>query len=115
MPAGVITYGDMKEILWIEGELRIRLIKLLGRDVYPPDRVEKKYPSNYMISLLKPNQHKPKTKPGIKINFKVAVISSIGSKAAEFKVQADSKAEAGLLANEKIRELGLKRATYKIL
>lgn len=53
-------------------------------------------------------------KLGTKIKFKITVISSIGSKAAEKNVHVDTRSEADLLANKMIRDLGLKRATYKI-
>jgi len=53
-------------------------------------------------------------KPGIKIKFKITVTSLIGSKVAEMRVEVDSRSEADLLACKMIRDLGLKRATYKI-
>jgi len=114
LPARKITIADARETIWIEDELRERLIKQLGHDPYPPDRIEKKHPSNYMISLLKSKQSKPEASPGIKIKFKITIISSIGSKAAEKDVHVDSRGEADLLANKMIRDLGLKKATYKI-
>jgi len=114
LPAHEISIAEAREILWIEDELRRRLIKLIGHDFYPPDRVETKHPSNYMISLLKLNQPKPEVKPGIKIKFKITVTSSVGSKIAEKTVYVDSRGEADLLANKLIRDLGLKRATYKL-
>lgn len=112
-----IPATDAKEILWIEDQLRERLIKYVGHDFYPPDRIEKRHPSNYMISLL--NQVKPKPKLelalGTKIKFNVVVTSSFGSRAANFSVPADTKLEAGKLARKEIRKLGLQGATYKIL
>ena len=114
LSANEISIGEAREILWIEDELRGRLIKLLGHDFYPPDRIEKKQPSNYMISILKQNQPKAEVKPGMKIKFKITIISSIGSKAAQFSVNADSKIEANLLARKMIRKLGLQGATHKI-
>ena len=38
LPAGIITYADMKELIWIEDELHGRLINLIGHDFYPPPR-----------------------------------------------------------------------------
>ncbi len=114
VPAHKIPAADAREILWIEDQLRVRLLKQLGRDPYPPDRIEKKAPSNYMVSLLKRKQEKPETKPGLKIKFNVVVTSSIGSKAAQFNVEADSKIRAGVLAQKEIRKLGLKRVKVKI-
>ncbi len=67
-----------------------------------------------MISLLKSRQKKTEIKPGLKIKFHVVVTSSIGSKVAEFNIQADSKDQAELLAHKQIRELGLKRVKIKI-
>jgi len=55
---------------------------------------------------------KPKT--GRKLKFNIEVNTSLGSKAAEFSVDADTKLEADKLANKQIRKLGLKGATYKI-
>ena len=114
LPANEITVAEAYETIRIEKELHSRLLKQLGRDPYPPDRIEKEAPSNYMISLLKSRQEKPEIKPGLKIKFHVVVTSSIGSKAAQFNVQADSKAQAELLAQKEIRKLGLKRAKVKI-
>ena len=39
MPAGDITMADARETVWIEDELRVRLIKLIGHDFYPPDHI----------------------------------------------------------------------------
>lgn len=114
LPANEISVAEARETLRIEQELHDRLIKAVGHDFYPPDRIEEEAPSNYMISMLKSRQEKPGIKPGLKIKFHVVVTSSIGSKAAEFNIQADSKDQAELLAQRKIRELGLKRAKVKI-
>ena len=114
MDAKKIPVAAAREILWIEDELHTRLIKFIGHDPCPPARIEKRHPSNYMISLLKQNKPEPKPDPGIKIKFKITIMSSIGSKAAEKNVHVNSKSEADLLANKMIRDLGLKRATYKI-
>ena len=35
MPA--TTFKDMKEVIWIEDELRKRVIKAVGHDFYPPN------------------------------------------------------------------------------
>jgi len=51
---------------------------------------------------------------GIKIKFFVTVISPFGCKAAEFSVEADSKAEADILARKQIRKLGLQGTSHKI-
>ena len=108
------SIAEARELLWIEDELRARVIRAVGHDFYPPDRIEKQYPSNYMASLLKPATTESKPAPGTRIKFKIAIISSIGSKAAEFNVDVDSKSEANILALAEIRKLGLKKATYKI-
>lgn len=114
LPANEISVAEARETLRIEQELHERLLKAVGHDFYPPDRIETEPPSNYMIGLLKSRQSKTETAPGLKIKFHVVVTSSLGSKAAEFNVHAESKDHAGLLAHEKIRELGLKRAKVKI-
>ncbi len=114
LSAREISVGDARETLYIEDELRRRLIKAIGHDPYPPDRIEKKHPSNYMVSLLKSKQPKPKVPPGIKIKFNIIITSSIGSKIAEKTIHVDSRSEAELQANKIIRELGIKKATYKI-
>lgn len=114
MAAKDIPVADAKQILWIEDELRWRAIKAVGHDFYPPDRIEKKYPSNYMISLIKPTKPKSKPSMGRKIKFPVTVTSSIGTKVATFTVKADTKDEADLLAHKQIRELGLKGVSYKL-
>lgn len=109
-----ITVGDARETLYIEDELRRRLVKAIGHDCYPPDRIEKRHPSNYMISLLKRDKPKLKVEPGIKIKFKITITSSVGSIVKEKNVQVDSRSEADLVASKMIRDLGLKKATYKI-
>ncbi len=114
MVAKDIPVADARQILWIEDELKERAIKAVGHDFYPPDRIEKEAPSNYMISLLKRNKPKPILEPGTKIKFKITITSSIGSKAATKNVHVDSRPEADMIAGKMIRDLGLKRASYKI-
>ena len=111
LPANEISIAEAREILWIEDELRGRLIKFVGHDFYPPDRVEEKKPQgNTIKEILAPTE----PKPGAKIKFKVTVTSSIGTKVATFTVEANTKAEAGILIEKEIRGLGLKRATWKL-
>ena len=112
--ANEISVAEARETLRIEQELHDRLIKAVGHDFYPPDRIEEEAPSNYMISMLKSRQEKPEIKPGLKIKFHVVVTSSFGSKAVEFNIEADSKDQADLLARKQIRKLGFKGASYKI-
>ena len=112
LPAHEFSIDDAREMLWIEDELHARLIKCIGHDFYPPDRVEKKAPDNTLKAILE--QVKPKSESGIKIKFHVKVLSSIGTKAAEFNVEANSKDQADLLARKQIRKLGLHGATHKI-
>lgn len=114
LDADDIPVTDAREILWIEDELRMRLIKAVGHDFYPPDRIEKRHPSNYMISLLNQNKVKVKVEPGIKIKFRAIVKSSLGTKVAEVSVEADSRTEADILVCKEIRKLGIKGATYKL-
>ncbi|MCK4792801.1 MAG: hypothetical protein KAV87_54230 [Desulfobacteraceae bacterium] len=110
-----IPVADAREVLWVEDELRRRTIKAVGHDFYPPDRIEKESPSNYMTTLLRRNKPKPELKPpNTKIKFKITVKSSIGSVVAEKNVLVDIRGEADLLANKLIRDLGLKKATYKL-
>ncbi len=109
-----IPVADAREVLWIEDVLRNRLIKQLGRDPYPPDRIEKEYPSNYMISLLKSRQNKTEIKVEPKFSFKITITSSIGSIVKTQNVKVDSKSDANIKAQEMIKDLGLKKATYKI-
>jgi len=112
-----IPIADARQILWIEDILRERLTKAVGHDFYPPDRVEeikpaKKLPSNCIKSLLEPR--KPKSNVGRRIKFNVVVTSFLGCKVAEFSVDMDTKLEADKKARQTIRQLGLKRVTYKI-
>lgn len=102
LPVDEITMADARETVFIEEELRKRLIKLLGRDFYPPE-----YSTTACVKPLP-------LKAGGKFPFKITITSSIGSKATEFKVKVDSKADAEIEAQKKITELGLKKATYKI-
>ncbi len=110
LPVSEITMADAKEILWIEDELRERVIRGVGHDFYPPDRVEEK-PS--IKTILSNKQSSPPL--GLKIPFKVVVFNSIGTKTKGFSVNADSKNEADILARKEIRKLNIQRATYKIL
>jgi len=117
LDANDIPVTDAREILWIEDILHERLIKAVGHDFYPPDRIEEikpaeKLPSNCIKSLLRPS--KPKTNVGRRIKFNVVVTSSIGHKVAEFGVDVDTKLEADKKARQTIRQLGLQRVTYKI-
>lgn len=115
LPANQITVAEARETLRIEEELHTRLLKQLGRDPYPPDRIEKEHPSNYMISLLKlRTESKPTEKTEGKFGFKITVTSSIGSVVARQNVKVDSRLEADAMASDLIKQLGLKRATYKI-
>jgi len=133
LPAQNISVGEAREFLWIEDELHQRLIKQLGRDPYPPDRIEKKAPSNYMISLLKSRKSPPQATEIIhpcsavvtkkaevakkaegNLRFKITITSSIGSVVAQQNVKVDSKSDANLMARLMIEQLGLKKATYKI-
>lgn len=129
-----IALAEAREILWIEDELRVRLIEQLGRDSYPPDRIEKEAPSNYMIALLKSRQKSPPRATEIihpcsafvtkkvelekktegKFGFKITITSSIGSTVATRNVKVDSRGQADIMAGKIIEQLGLKKATYKI-
>jgi len=103
-----IPITDAREILWIEDELRRRLIEAVGHDFYPPT-----LPTIAKVKAVS-KPVKPKLKPNIKIKFRIIVKSSIGSKAAQFSVEADTKADADIEARKMIRKLGLKGAKYKI-
>ncbi len=124
-----IPVTDAQHVLWIEDILRKRfqLIRYLGRDPYLPDRFEEKAPSNYMVSLLK-SRSKPTpkateiihpcsaavTKKEGLLRFKIAITSSIGSVVKTSNVKVDSRSEADTIAVDLIKELGLKKAKYKI-
>lgn len=131
--AGCAFPGDKEEIKLIEKELRKKLVTMLGRDFYPPERptiekllrahttIERKEsaprpltPPQDEVKTPRLRQIKLKLEPGNKIKLKIMIFSSIGSKAAEFNVEVDSKAEADILARKEIRKLGLTGATYKI-
>ncbi len=121
LPANKITVADAREILWIEDQLRMRTIKAVGHDFYPPDRIEKQAPSNYMISIMKRDKVKPKSiivdhemKTDGKFSFKITITSSIGSIVARQDVKVDSRSDANIKAQAMIKDLGLKKATYKI-
>ena len=112
MDAKDIPVADAREILWIEDELRRRLIGYVGHDFYPPDRIEKVAPSNYMTSLLKSAKSGPES--AIKIKLRAVIKSSLGSKVAEVSVETDSKINADILVRKEIRKLGLKGVSYKL-
>lgn len=100
-----ISVADAREILWIEDELHKRVIRAVGHDFYPPDHIE---------SDMKSGVRQFFDKQGGKLNLKITITSSIGSQVAVFTAKVDTRSEADLLACKKIRELGLKRVTYKI-
>ena len=129
-----IPVTDAQHVLWIEDILRKRfqLIRYLGRDPYLPDQIEIEHPSNYMVSLLK-SRSKPTPKATeiihpcsaavtkkaeIKtegtLRFKITITSSIGSVVKTSNVKVDSRSEADTIAVDLIKELGLKKAKYKI-
>jgi len=61
-----IPVADAREILWIEDELRRRLITFIGHDFYPPDRIESKPTIKFlgggkikMKPVPKPEKKKP--------------------------------------------------------
>ncbi len=134
LPANEITVAEARETIRIEEELHFRLLKHLGRDPYPPARIEEKAPSNYMISLLKSRKKSlPRATEIIhpcsagvtkkveaemqtegKLSFKITITSSIGSVVATQNVKVHIRNDADLMARKMIEQLGLKKATYKI-
>lgn len=114
LDAEEIPISDAREILYIEDILHRRLTKAIGHDIYPLDRIEEKVPSNYMITLLKAKQDKSTEKVEPCLSFRITITSSIGSVVKTVNVKVDSKSEANILAQEMIKQLGLKKATYKI-
>ncbi len=67
-----------------------------------------------MISLLKSRQDKPEEKTEPSLTFKITIKSSIGSVVKQKNVKVDSRSDADIEAVEMIKQLGLKKATYKI-
>jgi len=124
LPANEISVADAREILWVEDELHRRLIKAVGHDFYPPDRIEEKPKVTSLVKSRVPvdsgmvgvllGRSEPKPKPDIKIQFRIQVFSSLGGKAAEFSVHADSKSEADKLARQMMRRLRLQGSRYKM-
>jgi len=138
--AGCNIPGDKEEIVILEKVLRRGLVKMLGRDFYPPESKKPKpkkpkpefKPKKAAIKLTKEFKEKfgastgdiaattrsvksgSKVESGPKFNFKITITSSIGSKVAEKTVKVGSKGEAEAEAQEVIKQLGLKKATYKI-
>lgn len=134
LPANEISVAEAREVIRIEDELHQRMIRAVGHDFYPPDRIEKQAPSNYMISLLKSRQEptprateisnpcsaavikkaETEMKTEGQFRFKIIITSSIGSVVAQKNVKMNSRSDADLAAQNLIKLLGLKRATYKI-
>jgi hypothetical protein len=133
--AGCNIPGDKEEIVILEKVLRRGLVKMLGRDFYPPESKKPKpefKPKKAAIKLTKEFKEKfgastgdiaattrsvksgSTVESGPKFNFKITITSSIGSKIAEKTVKVGSKGEAEAEAQEVIKQLGLKKATYKI-
>jgi len=48
-----IPVADAREILWIEDELHARVIRAVGHDFYPPDRIESKPTIKSVVELRK--------------------------------------------------------------
>ena len=135
LPVDAITMADAREILWIEDQLRERLIAAIGHDFYPPDGVAKPTMADMrakLASIAKPvlipkpkpvAAPMPKPVPKVvqpavqaegKLRFKVAIINSMGSTVSTLNLQVDGKGEATAAAKETIKQLGLKKAKYKI-
>ena len=127
MEAKDISVADARELIWIEDELHRRLIKVIGHDFYPPTRLEKNQshaepsykprvlsplPQSNTIKSILGRGSKPETVP--KLSFKITVLTSVGSKASVFTVEAGSKSMAEKLARKKIWKTGLQGATFKI-
>lgn len=113
LDAEEIPVADAREILWIEDETHERLIKAVGHDFYPPDCIEERCPSNYMMSLLKPKPQ-PEPEPAPLLNFKITITSSIGTEVKKWDVKVSSRSEADLIAQNEITRRKLKKATYRI-
>lgn len=126
-PVHVLTLADAREVLWIEDELHRRLIVAIGHDFYPPDGTPKPTVAELkasinasLIIMAKPTpQPVPKVvEPVVKtegnLRFKVTIISSIGSIVKTLNVKVDTRSEADAVAQETIKQLGLKKAKYKI-
>ncbi len=135
MPAGIITYADMRETLWIEDELHGRLIAAVGHDFYPPEVKAKPTMTDLRVRLSPFKKSTPaprateiihpcsayvtkKAEATIKtegaLRFKITITSSIGSVVKTENVKVDSRSEADTIAVDLIKELGLKKAKYKI-
>lgn len=133
MPAGIITYADMRETLWIEDELHRRLIVAIGHDFYPPEGVSKPTMANLraQLSPFKKSSSAPRAtqiihpcsaavtkkvteKTDGMLRFKIVITSSIGSVVTTQNVKVNSKSDADSMARKLIEQLGLKQAKYKI-
>lgn len=142
MPAHILTMADAREVLWIEDELHIRLIALIGHDFYPPEVAAKPTMAKLRTGSTRMLKPKPPPKPmpvyhttqvihpcsaGVvkkaeaeiktkgKLRFKVAIINSLGSTVSTLNLHVDDKGNAEATARETITQLGLKKATFKIL
>lgn len=119
-PVHIITLADAKEMVWIEDEMHKRLIKLIGHDFYPPEQSAKPTMAELTSSIKKefikaiPKPIESKVKTEGKFSFNITITSSIGSVVKKENVKVDSKSEAHIKAQNMIKELGLKKATYKI-
>ncbi len=133
IPANEFPITEVREILWIEDEMHQRVIRAIGHDFYPPGFYVETKPLRRDILIERNQPHGsasgrpqieatqphlkpeiPKSEPGVKIRFKVIIKSAFGCKAAGFMVEAETKAQAEMLAAKQIQKLGLKRATFKI-
>jgi hypothetical protein len=135
MPAHVLTMADAREVLWIEDELHRRLLVAIGHDFYPPEvaakptmadmKVKKKLalksvPVYHTTQLSHPcsagiiKKAEAEIKTEGTLGFKVTIINSLGATAAQFNVRGDSKTCAEIAAQKMIKQLGLKKAKYKI-
>ena len=128
-----IPVADAREILWIEDEMHERIIALVGHDFYPPEveakptmadlRVrlspfKKSTPAPRATQIIHPCSAAVTKKAEIKtegtLRFKITITSSIGSVVKTENVKVDTRSDADTIAVDLIKELGLKKAKYKI-
>ncbi len=130
-----IPVADAREILWIEDEMHERIIALVGHDFYPPEVEAKPTMADLRTRLIPFKKSTPaprvtqiihpcsayvtkkvefeKKKEG-SLRFKITITSSIGSVVKTENVKVDTRSDADTIAVDLIKELGLKKAKYKI-
>ena len=109
---GGVNLVDTEELVRIDKELKKRLYKALGRKL--EESIGEIVVDIKGDVLHKDSSSKSEVKKLGSIKFNVTVFSYLGGKIAQFEIEADTKLEANILAQQELLKMGLQGAHYKI-